>query len=60
MPTVTATVIPGTGSDPTQVSGDPQQKGTGKDEPSGSSPTVPPSVANPTWNSLALPIPVTL
>ena len=46
MPTVTATVIPGTGSDPTQVSGDPQQKGTGKDEPSGSSPTVPPSVAN--------------
>ena len=46
MPTVTATVIPGTGSDPTQVSGDPQQKSSGKDEPSGSSPTVPPAVAN--------------
>ena len=46
MPTVTATVIPGTGSEPTQVSGDPQQKSSGKDEPSGSSPSVPPSVAN--------------
>ena len=46
MPTVTATVIPGTGSDPSQVSGDPQQRGTAKEEPSGSAPTVPPSVAN--------------
>ena len=46
MPTVTATVVPGTGSEPTQVSGDPQQKSSGKDEPSGSSPSVPPSVAN--------------
>ena len=46
MPTVTATVIPGTGSDPTQVSGDPQQKGTGKDEPSGSDPKIEPSVAS--------------
>tara|TARA_S200000501_G_scaffold7538_1_gene6698 strand:- start:3608 stop:4771 length:1164 start_codon:yes stop_codon:yes gene_type:complete len=46
MPTVTATVIPGTGSDPSQVSGDPQQRGTAKEEPSGSTPTVPPSVAN--------------
>ena len=46
MPTVTATVIPATGSDPSAVSGDPQQKSSGKDEPSGSSPTVPPSVAN--------------
>ena len=46
MPTVTATVIPGEGSDPSAVSGDPQQKSSGKDEPSGSSPTVPPSVAN--------------
>ena len=46
MPTVTATVIPATGSDPSAVSGDPQQASSGKDEPSGSSPTVPPSVAN--------------
>ena len=46
MPTVTATVVPGEGSDPSQVSGDPQQKSSGKDEPSGSSPSVPPSVAN--------------
>jgi len=46
MPTVTATVIPGTGSDPTQVSGDPQQKGTGTDEPSGSDPKIDPSVAS--------------
>ena len=46
MPRVTASVIPGTGSDPAAVSGDPQQRGSGKDEPSGSSPTVPPSVAN--------------
>ena len=46
MPTVPATVIPGEGSDPSAVSGDPQQKSSGKDEPSGSSPTVPPSVAN--------------
>ena len=46
MPTVTATVVPGEGSEPTQVSGDPQQKSSGKDEPSGSSPSVPPSVAN--------------
>ena len=46
MPTVTATVIPATGSDPSAVSGDPQQGSSGKDEPSGSSPTVPPSVAN--------------
>ena len=46
MPSVTATVIPGEGSDPSAVSGDPQQKSSGKDEPSGSSPTVPPSVAN--------------
>ena len=46
MPTVTATVIPGEGSDPSAVSGDPQQKSSGKDEPSGSSPTVPPAVAN--------------
>jgi len=46
MPTVTATVIPGTGSDPTQVSGDPQQKSSGKDEPSGSDPKVPEAVAN--------------
>ena len=46
MPTVTATVIPGEGSDPSAVSGDPQQKSSGKDEPSGSSPTVPPSVAS--------------
>ena len=41
MPSVTATVIPGTGSDPSAVSGDPQQRGSGKD----SMPTVPPSVA---------------
>ena len=46
MPTVTATVIPGTGSEPTQVSGDPQQKSSGKDEPSGSDPKVPEAVAN--------------
>ena len=46
MPTVTATVIPGSGSDPTQVSGDPQQKSSGKDEPSGSDPKVPEAVAN--------------
>ena len=46
MPTVTATVIPGTGSDPTQVSGDPQQKSSGKDEPSGSDPKIEPSVAS--------------
>ena len=46
MPTVTATVIPGTGSENPTVSGDPQQGSSGKDEPSGSSPTVPPSVAN--------------
>ena len=37
MPTVTATVIPATGSDPSAVSGDPQQRSSGKDEPSGSS-----------------------
>ena len=42
MPSVTATVIPGTGSDPSAVSGDPQQRGGGKDP----MPTVPPSVAN--------------
>ena len=36
MPTVTATVIPATGSDPTAVSGDPQQRSSGKEEPSGS------------------------
>ena len=41
MPTVTATVVPGEGSDPTQVSGDPQQRSSGKDEPSGSDPKVP-------------------
>ena len=41
MPSVTATVIPGTGSDPSAVSGDPQQRGSGKDP----MPTVPPSVA---------------
>ena len=41
MPRVTATVIPGTGSDPSAVSGDPQQRGSGKDP----MPTVPPSVA---------------
>ena len=46
MPTVTATVVPGTGSEPTQVSGDPQQKSSGKDEPSGSDPKVPEAVAN--------------
>ena len=46
MPTVTATVIPATGSDPTAVSGDPQQKSSGKDEPSGSDPKVDPSVAS--------------
>jgi len=41
MPSVTASVIPGTGSDPAAVSGDPQQRGSGKDP----MPTVPPSVA---------------
>ena len=46
MPTVTATVIPATGSDPTAVSGDPQQRSNGKDEPSGSDPKVDPSVAS--------------
>jgi len=46
MPTVTATVVPGEGSDPTQVSGDPQQKSSGKDEPSGSDPKVPEAVAS--------------
>ena len=46
MPTVTATVIPGTGSDPTAISGDPQQASSGKDEPSGSDPKVDPSVAS--------------
>ena len=46
MPTVTATVIPGTGSENPTVSGDPQQASSGKDEPSGSDPKVEPSVAN--------------
>ena len=46
MPTVTATVVPATGSDPTAVSGDPQQRSSGKDEPSGSDPKVPEAVAN--------------
>lgn len=41
MPTVTASVIPGTGSDPSAISGDPQQNGSGKDP----MPTVPTSVA---------------
>lgn len=41
MPSVTATVIPGTGSDPSAVSGDPQQRGAGQDP----MPTVPTSVA---------------
>jgi hypothetical protein len=41
MPSVTASVIPGTGSDPAAVSGDPQQRGSGKDP----MPTVPTSVA---------------
>ena len=41
MPSVSASVIPGTGSDPSAVSGDPQQGGSGKDP----MPTVPPSVA---------------
>ena len=41
MPRVTASVIPGTGSDPAAVSGDPQQRGSGKDP----MPTVPTSVA---------------
>ena len=41
MPRVTASVIPGTGSDPSAVSGDPQQRGGGKDP----MPTVPTSVA---------------
>ena len=45
MPTVTATVIPATGSDPTAVSGDPQQRSSGKEEPSGSDPKVPEAVA---------------
>ena len=38
MPSVSASVIPGTGSDPSAVSGDPQQGGSGKDP----MPTVPP------------------
>ena len=46
MPTVTATVIPGTGSENPTVSGDPQQASSGKDEPSGSDPKVDPSVAS--------------
>jgi len=46
MPTVTATVIPGTGSENPTVSGDPQQGSSGKDEPSGSDPKVDPSVAS--------------
>ena len=46
MPTVTATVIPGTGSENPTVSGDPQQASSGKDEPSGSDPKVPEAVAN--------------
>ncbi len=46
MPTVTATVVPGTGSENPTVSGDPQQKSSGKDEPSGSDPKVPEAVAN--------------
>tara|TARA_Y100000589_G_scaffold151098_2_gene144050 strand:+ start:5100 stop:6245 length:1146 start_codon:yes stop_codon:yes gene_type:complete len=41
MPRVTASVIPGTGSDPAAVSGDPQQRGSGQDP----MPTVPTSVA---------------
>ena len=41
MPRVTASVIPGTGSDPAAVSGDPQQRGGGQDP----MPTVPTSVA---------------
>ena len=41
MPSVTASVIPGTGSDPAAVSGDPQQRGSGQDP----MPTVPTSVA---------------
>ncbi|MGA1433299.1 MAG: hypothetical protein ACO32T_05925 [Candidatus Nanopelagicaceae bacterium] len=41
MPRVTASVIPGTGSDPAAISGDPQQRGGGKDP----MPTVPTSVA---------------
>ena len=41
MPRVTASVIPGSGSDPAAVSGDPQQRGSGKDP----MPTVPTSVA---------------
>ena len=45
MPTVTATVIPGTGSENPTVSGDPQQASSGKDEPSGSDPKVDPNVA---------------
>ena len=46
MPTVTATVVPGTGSENPTVSGDPQQASSGKDEPSGSDPKVPEAVAN--------------
>ena len=46
MPTVTATVVPGTGSENPTVSGDPQQGSSGKDEPSGSDPKVDPSVAS--------------
>lgn len=41
MPRVSASVIPGTGSDPSAISGDPQQNGSGKDP----MPTVPTSVA---------------
>ena len=46
MPTVTATVVPGTGSENPTVSGDPQQASSGKDEPSGSDPKVPEAVAS--------------
>ena len=42
MPRVTASVIPGTGSDPSAISGDPQQRGTAGGDPM---PTVPTSVA---------------
>jgi len=41
MPRVTASVIPATGSEPTAISGDPQQRGSGRDP----QPTVPTSVA---------------
>ena len=41
MPSVTASVIPATGSEPTAISGDPQQRGSGRDP----QPTVPTSVA---------------